>query len=176
MIEISAAQVFAQEVLQRLDVPKPDAESIAEVVMDCELRGYEDHGIWVLATLVTWYQGGQLNPKPQVRVLRDSPTITLLDGDGGCGVISATQAMEHCISKAKEYGISAAGVANSGYLIAAAPFVMQAAAAGMIGFATSNIYALMPPVGGITRTLGTNPMAYAVPAGRHFPVLFRYGN
>lgn len=172
MIEISAAQVFAQEVLQRLDVPKPDAESIAEVLMDCELRGYEDHGIWFLAAVVTWYQSGQLNPRPQVRVLRDSPTITLLDGDGGCGVISATQAMEYCISKAKQYGISAAGVANSGNIIVTAPFVMQAAAAGLIGFASSNIQAFMPPVGGLTRTLGTNPMAYAVPTGRHFPVLF----
>ena len=87
-----------------------------------------------------------MNPKPEVRILRDTSTITLLDGDQGCGVISATQAMEHCISKAKEYGFSAAGVSNAGNIIATAPFVMQAAEAGMIEqlFAGERTKSLLP--------------------------------
>jgi LDH2 family malate/lactate/ureidoglycolate dehydrogenase len=152
-------------------VPEGHARLIADVIMDSELRGYDDHGVWFLGRMLEWYATGGLNPAPQVRVIDESATTVLLDGDQGCGVIAATEAMTRCIAKAREYGMASAAVRNSGNLIVAAPFALQAAEAGLIGFATTNAPPLAAPTGGITRTFGTNPFAYAIPTGRHFPFL-----
>jgi LDH2 family malate/lactate/ureidoglycolate dehydrogenase len=43
---------------------------------------------------------------------------------------------------------------------------------GLIGFACTNFNALVAPPGGRTPVLGTNPLAYALPAERHAPVVF----
>jgi LDH2 family malate/lactate/ureidoglycolate dehydrogenase len=48
---------------------------------------------------------------------------------------------------------------------------MQATEAGMIGFVCSSSPGLAPPTGGLTRAFGTNPLAYGVPAGEHFPFI-----
>jgi LDH2 family malate/lactate/ureidoglycolate dehydrogenase len=80
--------------------------------------------------------------------------------------------MRRCIEKARRHGFACAAIRRSGHFIAAGPYAMLAAEAGMIGFASSNVSPLMAPTGGLTRTFGTNPLAYAIPAARHFPLLF----
>lgn len=172
IVAISELQSFLQGALQKAGVPPAHAVRITEVLVDCELRGYDDHGAYFLHELLGWYASGAMNPAPQLRIVRETETATLLDGDRGCGAIAATEAMRCCITKARAHGFACAGIRNSGHFIAAGPYAMLAAEAGMIGFAASNVTPLMAPTGGLTRTFGTNPLAYAVPAGRHFPVLF----
>lgn len=157
--------------LLHYEAPPEHAARVAEILMDCELRGYDDHGVSFLGSIAGWYRAGALNPKPAVRVLREDRAGILLDGDSGCGAIAATEAMRRCIAAAREHGMAAAGIQRSGHFIAAAPYAAMAAGAGMIGFASSNTPPLMAPSGGLTPTLGTNPMAYAVPAGQHDPVV-----
>lgn len=157
--------------LTSYDAPPDHAARIAEILVDCELRGYDDHGVAFLGSIAEWYRTGALNPKPSVRALREDRAGILLDGDSGCGAIAATEAMRRCIAAAGEHGMAAAGIQRSGHFIAAAPYAAMAAEAGMIGFASSNTPPLMAPTGGLTPTLGTNPVAYAIPAGRHDPVV-----
>lgn len=152
-------------------MPHDDATRIATVLMDCELRGYDDHGVAFLGSLTEWYRAGGLNPKPTVTVVREERSGVLLDGDAGCGAIAATEAMRRCIDLARRHGIATVGIQRSGHFIAAAPYAEMAAEAGLIGFASSNTPPLMAPTGGLTRVLGTNPLAYAIPAGRHDPVV-----
>jgi LDH2 family malate/lactate/ureidoglycolate dehydrogenase len=170
MVTIEALRQAMGAVLERRDVPSHDAASIVDVLLDSELRGYDDHGVWFLKSMVGWYADG-LNPTPQVRVVRESTTTLVLDGDHGCGVLAATEAMQRCIAKARAHGMACAQVRNSGNPIAMAPFVLLAAEAGQIGYAASHVPPLMVPTGSATRTFGTNPFAYAVPAGKHLPLL-----
>ena len=171
VVEVRILREWMEAILLNLDLPPEAAEAIADVLLDCELRGYEDHGTWFISLMTKSYINSGLNSKPDVKVVRDAPSITLMDGDCGCGVITCKQAMEICIAKAKKTGMAAAGIRNSGNFIAAAPFALQAVEAGMIGFAASNGPAFVPPVGGITRTFSTNPFAYAFPTGGEFPML-----
>ena len=112
--------------LRYYGVSPEHAARIAEVLVDCELRGYDDHGVSFLGSIAEWYRTGALNPKPAVRVLREDRAGILLDGDSGCGAIAATEAMRRCIGAAREHGMAVAGIQRSGHFIAAAPYAAMA--------------------------------------------------
>jgi LDH2 family malate/lactate/ureidoglycolate dehydrogenase len=171
-VRIADLQSCLEACLATLGCPSDQGTRIAEVLVDGELRGYDDHGAFFIGELAGWMRSGAMNPAPDVRVLRETPSSVLLDGDRGCGVVGSTEAMRRAIAKARETGLACAGLNNSGHFIAAAPFVEMAAQAGLVGFACANVTPLMSPPGGKTRTLGTNPLAYAFPAERHDPVIF----
>jgi LDH2 family malate/lactate/ureidoglycolate dehydrogenase len=155
---------------ERLELPREDAEQVAEVLLDSELRGHESHGVQLLGFLADVYRGGGMNPQPRIRVLRETEGALLLDGDRS-HVVGAVQAMHWCIERARERkGMAVAGVRNS-QLIVPGFYARMAAEAGLIGFACANAIPMVAPPGGRTPTFGTNPLAYAIPAGRRPPVV-----
>jgi LDH2 family malate/lactate/ureidoglycolate dehydrogenase len=172
IVQIAALRQLLETCLGTLGCPERDARRIADVLVDGELRGYDDHGAFFIGELSTWMRSGAMNPTPNVTVVRETPSSVLLDADKGCGVIGSSEAMERAIAKARDTGLACAGLKNSGHFIAAAPYVEMAAQEGLIGFACANVTPLMAAPGSISRTFGTNPLAYAFPAGRHDPVVF----
>src|SRR6266496_6337279 len=72
----------------------------ADVLLDAELRGYGDHGVWFLGEVHKWLKSGALNPAPNIRVVRETDSSLLLDGDKGCGVAASYQAMRWCVARA----------------------------------------------------------------------------
>jgi len=58
-------------------------------------------------------RGGWVNPRPQVRVLRETPSTVALDADGGLGVAVAPLAMARALDKAAAVGCGFAAVRNS---------------------------------------------------------------
>lgn len=170
-VNIPALEAVLIECIQRAGAPPEHARRIVEVFMDCELRGHDDHGLMRIGAVRGWFTRGGLNPAPKVRVVRETKTNVLLDGDRGLGIIAASEAMGLCIAKAREHGFASAGVRNSSHFLAAGPYALMAAEAGLIGFASTNTTPMLAPTGGLTRTFGTNPLAYGIPAGRSFPLL-----
>jgi LDH2 family malate/lactate/ureidoglycolate dehydrogenase len=171
-VRIDALRQCLEGCLAALGCPPADSGRIAEVLLDGELRGYDDHGAFFIGELAGWMRSGAMNPAPRLTVVRETPVSVVIDADRGCGAVAATEAMARCIAKAITTGMACAGLRNSGHFIAAAPYVEQAARAGLIGFACANVTPLMAPIGGLTRTFGTNPLAYAFPAARHDPLIF----
>ena len=53
-ILISDAEQLSKSVLQHYGVPPDHAEIITEVIMDSELRGYDDHGLLFMQIIVQW--------------------------------------------------------------------------------------------------------------------------
>ena len=156
---------------ERLDLPPDDADALAGLLIDSELRGHPDHGVAALGLLNELYTGGKLNPRPRVRVLRETEGALLVDGDRGCGPGPPMDAMRWCIERARErQGMAVATVRDWQFLVGA-PYVRLAAEAGLIGFACTKFIPLVAPPGGRTPVLGTNPFAYGLPAGRHSPVV-----
>lgn len=157
--------------LERLGLTPEDATSLADLLLDSELRGHPDHGVAALELLVRLYQGGALNPRPQVRVLRETDGALLLDGDRGCGPAAPSRAMQWCVDRARERGGMAVAAVRDWQILVAGPYARLAAEAGLVGFACTNYNALVAPPGGRTPVFGTNPLAYGIPAGRRPPVV-----
>ena len=83
------------------------AALIADMLVDADLRGYDDHGVAMLAPFSTIQKIGRFNPAPAIRVVRATESSLLLDGDGGLGVAPGMQAMRWCVARAKErHGIA----------------------------------------------------------------------
>ena len=119
---------------ERLELPPEDAEQVAEVLLDSELRGHESHGVHLLGFLADAYRSGGMNPRPRIRVLRESEGALLLEGDHS-HVVGAVRAMRWCIERARERkGMAVAGVRNS-QLVVPGFYARMAAEAGLIGFA-----------------------------------------
>jgi LDH2 family malate/lactate/ureidoglycolate dehydrogenase len=151
---------------ERLGLTPEDADGLAGLLLDSELRGRRDHGVAALGLLSELYSDGRLNPRPRVRVLSETDGALLLDGDRGCGPGAPARAMSWCIERARERGGMAVAAVRDWQLIVAAPHVRRAAEAGLIGYACTNFIPLVAPPGGRTPVLGTNPFAYGLPARR----------
>ena len=96
---------FVTEVFVRLDVPPEDARVGAETLVHADLLGIDSHGVAHVARhpgYVVGLRGGSVNPRPQVRVLRETPSTVVLDGDGGLGVAVAPRAMARALDKAAD--------------------------------------------------------------------------
>ena len=156
---------------EQLDLAADDAEALAGLLLDSELRGHRDHGIAALAPLTAMYRDGRLNPRPRVKVLSETDGALLLNGDRGCGPGAPLRAMRWCIERARERGGMAVAAVRDWQLLVGAPSARLAAEQGLIGFACTNFMPLVAPPGGRTPVLGTNPFAYGLPAGRHPPVV-----
>jgi LDH2 family malate/lactate/ureidoglycolate dehydrogenase len=156
---------------ERLQLAPEDADGLAGLLMDSELRGHPDHGVEALGLLAGFYRDGKLNPRPRVRVLHETDGAILLDGDRGCGPGAPTRAMRWCIERARERKGMAVAAVRDWQLLVAAPYARLAAEAGLIGFACTNFAPLVAPPGGRTAVFGTNPFAYGLPAQHHQPVV-----
>ena len=163
---------FMEDALAKVGSPTGNASQIAEVILDSELRGSPDHGLYFFKLVIDWHQNGTINPDPKTEVIKDSAMITIVEGDDGCGVIGMNIAVEKSIAKANTVGMAAGSVRNSGNVIALAPYVQRAAEEGLIAFACSAFrHPIIPPSGGLTGKFGTNPIAYAAPAGKYAPYI-----
>ena len=163
---------FMEDALVKVGSPTGNASQIAEVILDSELRGSPDHGLYFFKLVIDWHQNGTINPDPKTEVIKDSAMTTIVEGDDGCGVIGMNIAVEKSIAKANTVGMAAGSVRNSGNVIALAPYVQRAAEEGLIAFACSAFrHPIIPPTGGLTGKFGTNPIAYAAPAGKYAPYI-----
>ncbi len=163
------ARVFAA-----YGVPPEDARLAAEVLIDADLSGIESHGIAHLP----WHPGyapgfkrGLINPRPEVKVLRDSPVAATWDADGGLGVLVATKAMHACMAKAETTGIGMLAVTNGRHFGGAGYYARLAAERDMIGMAMCNVPPLAVASGSLDRAYGTNPIAFGAPVAGDHPFL-----
>jgi LDH2 family malate/lactate/ureidoglycolate dehydrogenase len=103
-------------------------------------------------------------------VVRDGPASALLDGMGGLGYPVAAQAMHLAVDKALAHGVGAVAVRNSHHFGAAGVYARIAVRRGVVGLVTSSANGvIMVPTGAAMPMLGTNPIAFAAPAGRNEP-------
>ena len=126
-------------------MPDADAETVAEVLVEADLRGVESHGTTRVAGYVSMIKGGLLNPKPTVEVFRDTPSTAMLEGDRAFGIVVATRAMRLAIGKAARAGVACVTARNVTHTGMVGFYPMLAARAGMIGVAVNNGPAILPP-------------------------------
>ena len=74
-ISIQEAELFSISLLESYGVPRDHALIITEVVIDSELRGYDDHGLPFLDLIVQrGFTQGNLNPTPNVKIPKYNPS------------------------------------------------------------------------------------------------------
>jgi L-2-hydroxycarboxylate dehydrogenase (NAD+) len=160
---------FVRKAFKKLGVPDADAQVGAEALVAADLRGVDTHGVIrfsLQAWYVKWLAEGSMTACPNIRIVTESASTALIDGDRGMGMVVGRRAMQLAIQKAKETGIGMVGVRNSRHYGMSAYYAMQALAHDMIGIATTNASRQVVPTFGREAKFGTNPICFAVPAAR----------
>jgi L-2-hydroxycarboxylate dehydrogenase (NAD+) len=153
-------------------LPASDAQAVAGLMVEADLRGSDTHGVIRLPLYVRRLRAGGINAKPNIHVVSDRASVALLDGDNGMGHLVMRGAAALAIEKAKATGIGWVGARMSNHAGPAALYVTMPLRHDMVGlyFAVgSNNH--LPPWGGSESLLGTNPMAVAVPALDEPPIV-----
>ncbi len=163
------ARGMCESILQALEVPKEDAALLTDIHIDAELRGEQSHGLRCLLLHFGRIEAGTMRRKPKVTVLMDRGAVGLFDAHHSIGQVIGTRAMWLAIAKAKEFGVGVVGIRNNNSITSLKYYALLAAQAGMIGIVYTNSRPMIPPHGGMTSTVGNNPVAIAAPAGAEFP-------
>jgi L-2-hydroxycarboxylate dehydrogenase (NAD+) len=156
---------FTNQVFQHIGCPAAQAELAAEVLLSADLRGIDSHGVARLSGYVRLWEAKRVNAKPNIRIIHETPSTAVVDGDSGLGLVVAPFAMQVAIEKAKKVGTGWVSVQNSNHFGIAGYHAMMALEYEMIGMAMTNASPLVSPTFSTERLLGTNPICVTIPAG-----------
>ena len=162
---------FTKNVFLSIGCPEADAELATTVLLSADLRGVDSHGVARLTGYVRLWESGRINAKPNVRIVHETPSTAVVDGDGGLGLVVAPKAMQVAIDKAKLVGTGWVSVKNSNHYGIAGYHAMMALEYDMIGISMTNASPLVAPTHSLKRLLGTNPIAVAIPAKNQPPMV-----
>ncbi|MCW3467694.1 Ldh family oxidoreductase [Chitinophaga nivalis] len=155
---------FTREVFIHMGCPVEQAALASEVLVAADLRGIDSHGVARLSGYVRLWEAGRINSRPDIRIVHETPSTAVVDGDAGLGLVVAPFAMEVAMRKAAVAGTGWVSVKNSNHFGIAGYHAMKALDQDMIGMAMTNASPLVAPTFSTERMLGTNPIAVAIPA------------
>jgi LDH2 family malate/lactate/ureidoglycolate dehydrogenase len=164
-------RVFTEDIFRAIGCSNKHAEMATDVLLLADLRGIDSHGVARLSGYVRLWEAGRVNPKPNMKIVRETPSTATLDGDGGLGLITAQKGMEIALDKSEKAGSGWVSILNSNHFGIAAYHALKATRLDQIGMALTNASPLVAPTFSSERMLGTNPICYTIPAGRFAPVV-----
>jgi L-2-hydroxycarboxylate dehydrogenase (NAD+) len=162
---------FCAGVFRRLGVPDDDAALAADVLSAADRRGIDSHGVARLRTYVDLLAAGRINPRPELRVVRECASTATVDGDNGLGLVVGPKANALALEKAERCGSGWVAVCGTNHFGIAGYYVLRALERDMIGWAMTNTSKAVAPLWGASRMLGTNPLAIAFPGREEPPIV-----
>jgi LDH2 family malate/lactate/ureidoglycolate dehydrogenase len=160
---------FTFAVFQKIGCSEAHANTAARALLSADLRGIDSHGIARLSGYVRLWEVKRVNARPDIKIIHETPSTAVVDGDGGLGLVVAPFAMRVAIEKARNAGTGWVSVQHSNHFGIAAHHAMMALEQDMIGMAMTNASPLVAPTFSIDKMLGTNPICVAAPAGMEPP-------
>ena len=164
VIDAGALRACMERIFEKEGFSSEDARAIADVLMQADLFGIESHGAQRLMYYHRNIRSGSVNVSAKPEVLRETPVSALIDGHFGMGALVAQFAMRMAIEKAKQSGVGMAVVRNSSHYGIAGYYTLMAEREGLAAFSMTNTGPIMVPTFGREMMLGTNPMAFCMPA------------
>ncbi len=170
-IAADSLREFAREVFVQAGLPAKDAETEAEVLVWANLRGVDSHGVLRIPWYVENLTNGTMNPKPRIRIEKETPATLLIEADRAMGPVASVFSMEKAIEKARKVGIGWAQIRNVTHQGAIGYYSLMAANHGMAGIAIASHPPNTAPHGAKAAGVHNSPIAIAVPAKRRYPLL-----
>jgi LDH2 family malate/lactate/ureidoglycolate dehydrogenase len=160
---------FTKTIFQKIGCSNEHADTATKALLSADLRGIDSHGVARLSGYVRLWEVKRVNATPDMKIIHETPSTAVVDGDSGLGLVVAPFAMQIAIEKAKNVGTGWVSVQNSNHFGIAAHHAMIALKDDMIGIAMTNASPLVAPTFSIDKMLGTNPICVAAPAGDEPP-------
>ena len=165
---------FATELLARGGVGPEEAALVARSLVGANLRGHDSHGVMRVPYYLAELDKGTVFSDAEFTVLRDTPSILTADGHWGFGQRQAGTLTERLIAKASESGVAVGTLLRSSHIGRLGEYCETAADAGYVSMLMVNTHGnarRVAPPGGTAPRVGTNPIAFGVPAEPHALIL-----
>jgi LDH2 family malate/lactate/ureidoglycolate dehydrogenase len=169
LVDCQALESYVADLLEAVGMRTVDAAFHAKVLVDSNLWGVDSHGVLRAPVYVRRMRAGAINPRPEIKMVRGSLGLEVLDGDDGPGFLVGRDAMERALDLAAEFNVGAVGAIHSNHFGATAIYSRLAAAQGMIGIAMTNVVPNVVAPGGSRPVVGNNPLSIAIPTYGDFP-------
>ncbi len=163
---------FVRDIFIKYGINEKNSKIISESLVDADLRNVISHGVMRVGIYIDRITNGGTTPNPNIRIINETPTTALIDGDNGLGSISSEVAVELARKKAETYGISFVTVRGSSHYGAAARWSLKLSGNDMIGMTGSNVEPLICVTGGKSKGIGNNPFSCAFPTGSYGHICF----
>lgn len=164
IISGKALRALMERVFEREGFAPEDARIIADVLMQADLFGIESHGAQRMMYYHQNIASGSVDVHAKPEILRETPVSALIDAHFAMGQLAGVRAMQLAIEKAKQTGIGIVCVRNSSHYGIAGYYTLMAAKEGLCAFSMTNTGPIMVPTFGREMMLGTNPLAFCMPA------------
>ena len=163
-IEAGALRAFMKRAFAAEGFCEEDARAIADVLMQADLFAIESHGAQRMMYYHQNIARGSVDVRARAEIVKRTPVSALIDGHFAMGQLTAARAMREAIARAKETGVGLVAVRNSSHFGIAGYYTLMAAREGLASFAMTNTGSIMVPTFGREALLGTNPIAFCMPA------------
>ena len=155
---------LSMDAFQKFGFSEKEADIIQDVLLTSDLFGIQSHG---MQRMVRYHKGitnGLIKIDAKPEIVKETPISAVIDGHDGMGQLLGHKAMEMAIEKAKKSGVGIVSVRNSNHYGIAGYYADLALKEGLIGFSCTNSEAIMVPTFARKAMLGSNPIAFTMPA------------
>jgi len=162
---------FIAELFVAAGMDPEEAALMGRILATADKRCVYSHGSQQALGYLPKLRDGEVNPRPDVRTVRESETVVVLDGDGGMGYGPSCRGMEIAIEKAKTHGLGAATTRNHYHFGAAGNYSRMAIEHECVGWALSTHRVALDPDNVIMSASGGSPMSLAFPTRNQPPLV-----
>lgn len=171
VVRVEDLTAFCLAALHQAGVNEADARLTADALVMTDTLGTFTHGTRQLRGLIRNVRDGRLDPAAAETIVKEGPAWAMLDANHAMPPAVACRAMRRAMEKARACGVGYVGVRRTSHFAAAGYYARLAAEEDMIGLAVCNVDPVMTVTGAAAKVIGTNPIAWAAPAGEE-PMVF----
>jgi LDH2 family malate/lactate/ureidoglycolate dehydrogenase len=163
-------QQYGTALFIKAGVPPKEAATIAESLVQADLRGVDSHGVIRTDVYLKRLKAGMIAVGGELNAVTEGP-VTVLDGANHFGAVVGSRALELVEEGTKRNGVAVVGVRGSNHFGTCSYYLLKAMRQDIILMVLSNASQTMPPTGGVRPFIGTNPFSVGVPAGKYEPFI-----
>ena len=170
---------FVAACFEKSGIDADHAALITRLLVNSDLRGVRSHGCRCASGYTRGFEQGSYNPSPHIRIVRETPAMSVIDGDGTLGYLPMVKASEMAVDKARATGVGIAVVRHIGHYGSAGHYARICLEAGCVGFSVAGFRGE-----GKSREVdpkrsvgfgGNPPISFAIPAGEEPDVVLDAG-
>jgi ureidoglycolate dehydrogenase (NAD+) len=164
-IQSAQLRIFICDLFVTAGMSRSDAFSVSNVLVWANERGVDSHGVSRAPVYLSEIDRGELEVKRQAELTTLLPAIFKLKAHRTAGPARMIEAAEKAIELASIFGIGAGVVSEASHLGAVGYYAHHIASRGFAALIMVAGLPFMAYHGARVRSLGTSPIAIAVPAG-----------
>jgi len=162
---------FIRDALAAAGASDADAATVADGLVWANLRGLDGHGVSRLPLYLAMIARGEIEPQAQPRLAHDRAATFMLDCGRGFGPVAMMQAIALAAERARKTGIAFGLVRETTHTGAIGRYAQWLAQRGCAALIMVAGPAFVAYHGARVASMGTNPIAIAVPSGADTIVL-----